>query len=239
MRKIVWYLGKKYYRIVPFLVLGYMAVILIFTAFGFSRAVMVMSMSGRVIVIDPGHGGYDPGAIAPQGLYEKDINLAIGQKLKAQLAPTGAQIILTREDDRDYVAEGVRGRRTRKQSDLDYRISIAEEAKAEIFVSIHVNATPGGNKSGAEAFFQEGSEQGRLLAEIIQEELRKVPTMNKRIAKPGEFYLTRKTKITTVIVELGYLSNLNEREKLQEGWYQEQLTKAIARGIIRFLEVSV
>ncbi|HEX3015277.1 MAG TPA: N-acetylmuramoyl-L-alanine amidase [Desulfobacteria bacterium] len=231
MRKMVWFTGPLLTRLIPVVILGYMAAVIALALIGFSQAISVMAINGKVIVLDPGHGGYDPGAISPQGIYEKDINLAIAKRVKAQLASTGAKVVLTREDDRDFVVEGSRGGKTRKQTDLNYRIEMAERLKAGAIVSIHVNATPSGSKSGAETFFMEGSAPGKALAESIQAELRKVPSMGKRIAKPGRFYLSRKTQITTVIVETGYLSNPGDRQKLRQEWYQDELAKAIARGI--------
>ncbi|MDA8440801.1 MAG: N-acetylmuramoyl-L-alanine amidase [Peptococcaceae bacterium] len=233
MHEPLW--GAKIRNLAPLLVLAYMAFMLLTACGGVSNAILVTQVGGSVIAIDPGHGGYDPGAITSQGLYEKNINLVIAQKVKTQLENTGAKVILTREDDRDYVADGARGKKKRKQTDLDYRLGLIEQANAKILVSIHVNAVSSGTKSGAETFYQKGAEQGKVLAEYIQNELRQVPTMNKRIAKPGEFYLTRKTKTPAVIVELGYLSNPSERVKLQQFWYQDELAKAIARGIARYL----
>ncbi len=234
MRRVVWYAGKKYYRIVPFLVIGYMLVIFAAALAGITQAVSPTAMGRNLIVIDPGHGGYDPGAITSQGIYEKDINLAISKKVKTKLAESGMKAVLTREDDRDY-AGGGSSRKTKKQTDLDYRISLVEGLNPEVLVSIHVNASAGGNNSGAEAFYQEGSDQGKALAECVQVELRKIPSMTKRVAKSGEFYLTRNTKVAAIIVELGYLSNPVDRRKLLQNSYQDQLANAIAAGIINYL----
>jgi len=235
MRKLVLFPGKRYYSMAPLMALGYMLLIVVLTIAGFSKAVSVVTVDNRVVIIDPGHGGYDPGAISSQGVYEKNINLAISKKIRSQLEPAGAKVILTREDDRDF-ASGVRGGKSKKQTDLDHRIGLAEGADAEVFVSIHVNATPGGRKSGAETFYNEGSDEGKVLAESIQVELRQVPGMNKRVAKPGGYYITQKTKMTSVIVELGYLTNPIERKKLQQEAYQDELAKAISRGVLRYLE---
>lgn len=232
MRRIIWYAGGQYYRIVPILVVTFMLTILAITLVGFYNAMFAMGLEGFVVVIDPGHGGYDPGAITKLGIYEKDINLAIGKKLESQLELTGAKVIMTRENDRDYVAEGIPDT-TKKRTDLNYRIRLAETAKANVIISIHVNA--GSRKSGAETFYQEGSAAGKELAENIQNELRKIPGMNKRVAKSGQFYLTKQTSITAVIVEVGYLSNPTERIKLQQEEYQTQLARAIAQGVNIYL----
>lgn len=189
----------------------------------------------RVIVIDAGHGGYDPGAITPQGTYEKDVNLAVAKKVGKYLEPSGMKIILTRDEDEDYVPDGVKGKKTKKQLDLNYRINLAAAAKAEAFVSIHVNAVSGAQKSGAESFYHYNSEKGKSLAEFIQRELIKIPEMNRRVAKPGDFYVVKNTTMPAVIVEVGYLSNPAEEKKLLQGWYQDQLAKAVAKGIAVYL----
>lgn len=233
MRRVVWFAGKKYYRIVPFIVIGYMLIIFAAALAGMTEAVSLSVAGKNPVVIDPGHGGYDPGAITSKGVYEKDINLAISKKVKTKLAESGIKAILTREDDRDY-ANGAGSKKTKKQTDLDYRIGLVEGLNPEILISIHVNSG-GGNNSGAEAFYQEGSEEGKALAECVQAELRKIPGMTKRVAKSGEFYLTRNTKVTAIILELGYLSNPVERKKLLQNFYQDQLADAITAGIKNYL----
>ncbi len=200
-----------------------------------SVSAMGQTYQDRVVVIDAGHGGYDPGAITKQGTYEKHINLDVAKKVKQYLEPTGMKVILTRDEDEDYVSEGVTGRKSKKQTDLNYRINLATEAKADLFVSIHVNAVAGNQKSGAETFYHFKSDQGKQLAESIQQEMIKISGMNRRVAKPGDFYLIKNTTMPAVIVEVGYLSNPKEEKKLLQDWYQDQLAKAIAKGIALYM----
>jgi N-acetylmuramoyl-L-alanine amidase len=190
----------------------------------------------HVVMLDPGHGGYDPGTITSQGVYEKEINLQIAQKVKEMLGPSGIEVFLTREEDIDHVPDGVSGKKTKKQVDLNRRIQLAMEAQADVFVSLHVNSTASGQQSGAETFYHYQSESGKRLAEFIQQELIKIPSMNRRIAKPGDFYIIKNTSMPAVIVEVGYLSSSKERKKLQQSWYQEQLSRAIAKGIANDFE---
>lgn len=191
----------------------------------------------HIVVIDAGHGGYDPGAITSQGLYEKEINLQMAKRMGELLKPSGIQVFLTREEDIDYVPEGTRGRQTKKQADLNYRIDLAKQANAEAFISLHLNSTLTGKNSGAETFYQNQSEDGKRLAESIQAELIKVPGMNRRIAKPGDFYVIKNTPMPAVIVELGYISNPQERVKLQQSWYQDQLARSVAKGIAQYFDL--
>lgn len=228
MRRWVIIPGRGLKTFAALLVVSMMAVLLCTVLWQGSEAVMGRNF---VVVIDAGHGGYDPGAITQRGTYEKNINLDIAKKVQNLLGPTGMKVIMTRDEDEDYVPDGASGRRTKKQIDLNYRINTAAEAKADVFVSIHVNAIKGAQKSGAETFYHYKSDSGKQLAEAIQQELIKVPGMNRRIAKPGDFYVIKNTPMPAVIVEVGYLSNPNEEEKLLQDWYQDQIAKAIAKGI--------
>ena len=220
------------------LVLGVMSMLVFSVLWQGSIAVVSNFEEGRVVMLDPGHGGYDPGAITDQGVYEKSINLQIAQKVKEMLVPSGIEVFLTRQEDIDYVPDGVRGKIIKKQIDLNRRIEMANEAKADVFVSLHVNATATGQNSGAETFYHYKSEFGKGLAESIQQELIKIPGMNRRIAKPGNFYVIKNTNMPAVIVEVGYLSSVKEQKKLQQAWYQEQLARAIAKGIANYFYAS-
>lgn len=227
-------LGKKSAIL---LVLGVMG-LLVFSIFWHGSTAVVSNLEDSyVVMLDPGHGGYDPGAISSQGVYEKAINLQIAQKIKEMLRPSGIEVFLTREEDIDYAPNGVKGKTSRKKIDLNRRIDIANKAKADVFVSLHVNATATGQDSGAETFYHYKSEAGKGLAELIQQELIKIPGMNRRIAKPGDFYVIENTSMPAVIVEMGYLSSIKEQKKLQQSWYQEQLSRAIAKGIANYFKI--
>ncbi|HWQ72227.1 MAG TPA: N-acetylmuramoyl-L-alanine amidase [Desulfitobacteriaceae bacterium] len=236
MRQIVVIQGKKLKPMAALLITGVMGALLFLVFWHGSKAVIASTNNKYIVMVDAGHGGYDPGAIAVQDIYEKEINLQIAKKVRDFLNPSGVTTLLTREDDVDYVPEGVKGKKAKKQIDLNYRIAKATEAKADIFVSIHVNSTVTGKNSGAETFYYLNSEESKMLAVNIQQELIKISGMNRRIAKPGDFYIIKNTSMPAVIVEVGYLSNYNERKKLLQSWYQEQVARAIAKGIANYFE---
>ncbi len=231
------YVGISGNKAAILLVLSVMSILVCSVIWQGSTAVVSHFEKGNTVMLDPGHGGYDPGAITKQGVYEKSINLQIALKVKEMLGPSGIEIFLTRDEDIDYVPEGVRGRTTKKQLDLNHRIDMAKDVNADVFVSIHVNATATGQESGSETFYHYQSETGKRLAELIQQEMIKIPGMNRRIAKPGDFYITKNTSMPAVIVEVGYLSSLKEQKKLQQSWYQEQLARAIAKGIANYFVI--
>lgn len=192
------------------------------------------SNTGIVVAIDPGHGGEDPGSIS-KDVYEKDINLAVALRIENALAVPGLQVVLTRRSDCDYIIHRrLRGGKTRKQSDLDQRLRIINENNADILISLHVNCIRK-RFAGAEVFYNPRSEQSKLLGQYIQQELRSIPGMTKRIAKEGDYYIINKTEIPSVIIEMGYLSDPSEKQLLVSSQYQDQMARAISEGILKYL----
>lgn len=120
-------------------------------------------LSGKCIAIDPGHGGIDEGT-SWFGLAEKDINLAIALQLRDILVQHGAQVILTREDDRDYYTKGKGG----KRHDLLERVGIINQSPAQLYISLHVNADRYVNSSGPQVFYNPKIEENKVLAETMQ-----------------------------------------------------------------------
>ena len=182
------------------------------------------------IVLDAGHGGWDPGKTGTNGKNEKELNLAVVEKLEEYLEMGGAKVILTREKD-DALGAG-------KKADMAERKRIANESGADILVSIHQNAFPSARAKGAQVFYHSSSENGKILAECVQENLRsRVDGSNGRQAKENkDYYILRTTEIPAVIVECGFLSNAEEERLLNDGEYQEKLAWAIYCGILDYFE---
>lgn len=197
-----------------------------------------LSIVDKKIFLDPGHGGEDPGCNDPRlGIYEKDINLKATLIIRDILNQTGAQVIMSRESDRDYVLpKAQRGSQTKKLSDLTARINMSVDAKAEVFVSLHVNSTRKRSYAGAEAFYNPADPYSQLLAQDIQNHLRNIPGMTKRIAKPGNYYLLKNTPMPSVIVEMGCLSNSKEKQLLITESYQQELARAVSCGLVDYFK---
>ncbi|MFZ5633113.1 MAG: N-acetylmuramoyl-L-alanine amidase family protein [Bacillota bacterium] len=196
----------------------------------------VSPLQGKVVVVDPGHGGYDPGAVRG-GVYEKDINLQIALKLKKSLEEKGAVVILTRNGDYNLAIVGLHKREAHRY-DLGKRLEMADQSKAGLFVSIHVNCICNRIHGGAEVFYYPHSEKGKLLAECIQAELRSIPGIQKRIAKTSDCYVLRNARIPAALVEVGYLSNPGERNNLLNGEYQALLAEKISCGIREYFNME-
>ena len=179
---------------------------------------------GYTIVIDPGHGGEDPGKVGINGELEKDINLQIGMKVKTLLEEQGIRVVMTREDDR-MLGDG-------KAQDMKERVRIIDNAKADFVVSIHQNSFTSPDAHGAQVFYYSRSEDGKRIAEATQKELLLMDTDNQRAVKSNDtYYLLTRTKTPVIIVECGFLSNLNEAEKLIDEEYQTKISNAIVNGI--------
>ena len=191
------------------------------------------SLKGKIVVVDPGHGGYDPGTIKG-GVCEKHINLQIGQKLKKALENKGVTAILTHDGDYNLAITGLHAKMARRY-DLNQRLKISEDSKAALYVSIHANSARNKSIQGAEVFYNPKSEKSKRLAEVIQDQLRSIPGMEKRMAKLNDYYVLKNATVPAVLVEVGYLSNPQEREKLINAEYQTLLSDKISIGIKKFL----
>lgn len=182
----------------------------------------------KKIIIDAGHGGWDPGKTGTGGEDEKNINLKVSKKLQAYLEQSGATVFVTRLEDE---ALG-----QKKQNDMKERKSIANDSGGDILISIHQNAFPKAKAKGAQVFYHKSSEEGRKLATCIQGALKtSVDAENKREPKENkDYYILRTTTIPAAIVECGFLSNPTEEQKLNEQQYQEAVAWAIYKGIIDY-----
>ncbi|MGI6468529.1 MAG: cell wall hydrolase [Syntrophomonadaceae bacterium] len=189
------------------------------------------ALASKVIVIDPGHGGCDPGA-ARGNYVEKDITLAISQHLAQKLSEAGAMVVMLRTADHDLVGDGFSGTlAARKREDLRLRVEKANELKADLYVSIHTNADPSPRWHGAQVFYNRSSQIGKLTAVMIQEEITKQLGNTKRKALPGDYYILRNTTMPAVIVEVGFISHPQEASLLADSDYQARMAQAIFAGI--------
>jgi len=188
---------------------------------------IAIPVTNKVIVIDAGHGGFDPGALSDNGVEEQHINLKIALKLQRLLEESGTTTVLTRVDE-DSVGET-------KREDMKNRKQIRDIEDSDMYVSIHLNSFPQENVKGAQTFYS-GNEESKKLAELVQKKLKEVvDTGNNRVAKElSTVYLLKNTKNPSIIVECGFLSNNEELKKLQDDTYQEKLAWAIYLGIIEY-----
>ncbi|WP_221569156.1 N-acetylmuramoyl-L-alanine amidase CwlD [Alkalihalobacillus sp. TS-13] len=194
-----------------------------------------LPLTGKIIVLDAGHGGVDGGAVGKGNVQEKDIALDISLKLRDYLQQAGALVIMTRETDKDLASDGTKRIRNRKTEDLLKRTEIVNTSEADMFVSIHLNAIPSTRWYGAQVFYNPAIEENEKLAKLIQEQIRSNLENTTRKAKPiSTVYMVRKAEIPGSLVEVGFLSNPNERELLKSKLYQTKLAASIYQGILRY-----
>ena len=188
----------------------------------------------QVILVDAGHGGMDSGMVGIGGLKEKGINLDIAMKLKGILEKKGLAVVMTREEDKGLYENGTKNM---KAQDLQNRIEQIRKYEPVLSVSIHQNSYEDPEIHGAQVFYYSHSREGEAVAKILQESLQEIDPENHRQAKANEtYYLLRRTKVPTVIVECGFLTNPEEAEKLSGEEYQKQVAEAVAKGIAKCLE---
>ncbi|WP_110926038.1 N-acetylmuramoyl-L-alanine amidase CwlD [Bacillus massiliglaciei] len=194
-----------------------------------------LPLSGKIIVIDPGHGGMDGGANV-QDIMEKDISLAVSLKIRDYLQEQGALVILTRETDRD-LADGDEGSvRQRKQEDLRKRAEIINDSEADLFLSIHLNAFPSSSSKGAQTFYTKRFEENEQLSKFIQAEIiRNLENTSREAKQIQNIYLMEHAKKPGALVEIGFLSNAAERERLKSEKYQDSIAASVYKGVLRYL----
>lgn len=181
----------------------------------------------KTIVIDAGHGGYDPGAIGSSGTQEKNITLSVSLKLGEILKNQGHTVIYTRESDKVSWKSNVK-------EDLKARVDIASNSKADLFISIHCNSSKLSYLRGMETYYF-GNSRNKLLAKAIQDSMVKDVKLTNRGIREDNFYVIKYNTSVSALVELGYISNPTEEKLLKDGIYQDKWANAIAKGINNYI----
>lgn len=191
-----------------------------------------------VIVVDPGHGGADPGMIGIGGLEEKDINLEISLKLKTILEKNGFTVVMTREADEGLYTDTSRNM---KSQDMQKRIALINDTKPVLTISIHQNSYQDSGVKGPQVFYFQHSSEGEKLAQILQKSLNEgLGVTRAREAKPNtSYYLLKRSEGVLVIAECGFLTNPDEAALLQTEEYQDKVANSLAEGIAAYLNQKV
>lgn len=221
----------------PFMALILLVLVYVISTQAGKMAAGVNAKPGRkkpVVVIDAGHGGNDPGKIGIDGSLEKDINLQVAKRLKKYLEASDVEVVLTREDDNGLYSE--RDSR-KKMADMSKRCEIINDVSPALTVSIHQNSYHQEDVSGGQVFYYKRSDNGKKLAEILQDRFDYVlGEKNTRLAKPNDnYYLLLHVKTPIVIVECGFLTNWKESALLNSPDYQDRLAWTIHMGIMEYL----
>lgn len=193
-----------------------------------------MKSKNNRIIVDPGHGGHDPGMIGVGGIKEKDINLQVATVLGELLKEAGYEVIYTRTRDEGLYEEDSENK---KAQDMRRRCALIEAKEPLLTVSIHQNSYPDPGVSGPQVFYFEKSVNGEALASCVQEQLNKqLQIANPRPIKGNtNYYILKRSVGTTILVECSFLSNPGEAEKIQTPEYQQAVARAICDGIVEYL----
>ncbi len=196
-------------------------------SFGYVKAENVYGLQNKIIYLDPGHGGLDPGSVYKE-IHESDINLNIALKLKEILEGYGATVYMTRYGDYDLAVPNAQNR---KRSDLSRRANIINRSNCDMYLSIHLNAGSSSTWSGAQVFFDDVNEENKKIAETLQKQLSKDLNSKKKATLTNDMYLHKRVERPGVLLEVGFLSNPGERYLLKKSWYQEKIAKSIVIGM--------
>ena len=212
-------------------------------AFSFQKAelkktveTVTLPVSGKVIVIDAGHGKPDEGAQSSNGTTEAETNLKIALKVQNLLEQSGSTVILTRSDENAIYDLDKNTLREKKISDIHNRVKIGNQSSADIFISIHLNKIPQQQYWGWQCFYKQNDEKSTKLAKSIQTNLNEsIQKDNKRVAmKLNTVYIMKHVEIPISIVECGFLSNPEEEKQLLSDEYQDKLAWGIYNGIMDY-----
>jgi N-acetylmuramoyl-L-alanine amidase len=200
-----------------------------------SQNAWTIPLSGKLIILDPGHGGPDTGASSRDGLLEDEVALKIALYLRDYLQEAGSFVVMTRETDVDLAQPGTQALSKRKAEDLVKRIHLIQQKNADIFISIHLNAIPSKRWRGAQTFYNPAREENKKLASFIQSEMIRNLENTKRFPEQkADIYILKYSPIPTSLVEVGFLSNPDEAKMLGSVEYQKKIAAAIYYGIIGY-----
>lgn len=188
------------------------------------------------VVIDPGHGGSDPGSIGYKTkVHEADLNLKLSLLLKTKLEKAGINVVMTRENE-NALLEGS-GKKW-KRKDMELRKALIEKTRPNMVISLHQNSYTNHSLRGAQVFYDKTSEISKTIAGFIQEQFKQNLDKSIKATSPGDYFMLKCSAAPSVIVECGFLSNEEDEKLLQTPEYQEKIIDSIYKGIVNFLQIK-
>ena len=192
---------------------------------------------GYTIVIDPGHGGVDPGSIGYKSkVKESDLNLTLSLKLAEKFRAAGIKIVMTRTDDNGLVS-GLTGRKFKKE-DMQKRKELINKIRPNMVISVHMNSYTNHTLRGAKVFYDKTSDISKQIAESIQNQFAEKLEASNNVASVGDYYMLKCTESPSIIAECGFLSNERDEQLLLDPKYQDKIVDCIFVGVMNFLNIS-
>lgn len=186
-------------------------------------------LRGKVIALDPGHGGSDSGAIGPSRVQEKTVTLAVAQKVQALLERAGAKVLMTRSDDRDVFAPN-----DSAVDELRARVQVGTSNNADIFVSIHANSFTSPSVGGTATYYYPKTSYDRVLAQSLQDCIVRADGLDDRSINQANFYVIKRTTMPAALIEMAFISNPGEEKLLTTQQFQQKMAQGIVQGLERF-----
>ena len=186
-------------------------------------------LRGKLIVLDPGHGGSDPGAIGVRGSYEKKLNLDLSMLVKTILERAGARVVMTRTTDVDLTPVNASDR-----DELRARANVANHRKADIFISVHHNASPNPDMCGTTTFYYMKSNLDLVLAQSLHNAMLKGGGLANQGVRTANFFVIKNTLMPAALLEIGFMSNPQEEQTLNSPAFQQKMALAIVTGIDQY-----
>lgn len=187
------------------------------------------SLLGKVFYLDPGHGGIDSGTTY-KNIYEKDINLILCKKLEQQLISHGATVYLTRETDKDLALT----KTNRKRSDLINRAYLINKTKPDMYLSIHLNYLSNSRYKGLQIFYNNKNKENKIIAEELTNNIKELTSNVREPKYNNSYYMYRNITPPGVLIEVGFLSNQDDRYRLTHEKYQDIIVDSITKSIIKY-----
>ena len=197
--------------------------------------------SPPVLILDPGHGGADGGAVAPDGTAESALNLSVALRVRALCAFLGVDTVMTRDTEEIIYPSEAKTIAAMKKWDTRRRVEIAESVDSPVFLSIHQNIYPSSGPRGSQVLYAQ-NEPSRALAELIQSRLTAaLLPENRRVPVPAgkDIYIMSHVQCTAVLVECGFLSHPQELSLLQSADYQKKIASVLTACYLQFTEKGV
>lgn len=188
-------------------------------------------LDGKVITIDAGHGGSDPGAIGQGGLKEKQVTLPIAELLKERLEKMGAKVYMTRTTDKD-----VYGPHASDKDELQARVNVAEKHDSDLFISLHINSSVNRNVGGISTYYFPKTANDGRLARAVQNELSSNFGVDNLGIREANFYVVKRCTMPAILVELCFISNPKEEKLLAGNWFRKKAARLMAEGIEKYFK---
>lgn len=188
-------------------------------------------LDGKVITIDAGHGGSDPGAIGQGGLKEKQVTLPIAELLKERLEKMGAKVYMTRTTDKD-----VYGPHASDKDELQARVNVAEKHDSDLFISLHINSSVNRNVGGISTYYFPKTNHDGRLARAVQNELSSNFGVDNLGVREANFYVVKRCTMPAILVELCFISNAKEEKLLAGNWFRKKAARLMAEGIEKYFK---